>query len=193
MAKKIFIEDMTTEQRTEVFNKNQKLRHLILDDMQDSEMDWISEKLDYIRSCLSDWEIGIVSHCWIKTNPSKIGAFLDGMEKMSKDFQPFNDEDQKRIMKELKAAVETYFNANSDLEEYEELEEKAIQAVQQTADELARQFQKDLACLYDSKNQLDYFLEFYADARMDGNQYYIIAGDENYGLKRDVSYIESFK
>jgi hypothetical protein len=193
MTTKKYIEEMSKEELTNVFNANSKLQNDVLEDMIDSEMHWIGEKLDYIRDSLSDWSIGTGQRNYIKVNTDRLTDFLHGLSEMDKGVPAFNDEKAAEVIGNLEAAYNAYYYADAYAHNYEELEEAADRAAQKAADELARQFDRDLSYLYDTENQLDYFLEFYADARMDDEEtYYVIVEEGTFKLYEDVSYTKSY-
>lgn len=198
MTNKKFIEEMTKEERTEVFNKNTGLQHKVLDDMQDSEMDWIGEKLDYIREHLSDWSVGTGARPYIYASTMNgtrtMSGILEGLKKMDAEVPAFGDDKAAEVIGNLEKAIDEYFDAESDRDDYDDLEEAAEKAVQTALDELAAQFEKDLNYCYDSDTQLSYFLEFYADARMDDEEtFYIIPEEGTYKLYEDVAYTKTFE
>ncbi|QIW88608.1 hypothetical protein P59_239 [Bacillus phage P59] len=189
MTTKKFVEEMSQEELVKVFNANEKLQNEVLEDMIDSEMHWIGEKLDYVRDSLSDWSVGTCQRSYITVK--KMNSFLQGLIEMDKSVPAFNDEKAAEVIGNLQKAFDAYYYA--EVEEEDDLEELAEKAAQEAADELAAQFDRDLNYLYSHDAQLSYFLEFYADARMDDPEtYYIIEEEETYKLYQDVSYTKSY-
>jgi hypothetical protein len=195
MTTKKFIEEMNNEELTQVFNANQKLQEQVLEDMIDSEMYWIGEKLDYVRDSLSDWSIGTGQRNYIKVNHNYLKEFLEGLIEMDKSVPAFSEKKAEEVIGKFEQAHNLYYYADVDDYNYEELEDKAERAAQEAANELAEQFDRDLDHIYADENQLIYFLEFYADARMadvEAETYYIIEEEGTFKLYQDVSYTKSF-
>lgn len=193
MTTKKFIEEMNKEELTQVFNANEKLQEQVREDMTESEMYWIGDRLNYVREYLSDWSVGPDQRNYIKVNPNCINEFLHGLTNMDNEVPAFSDKKAAEVIGNLQAAYDLYYYTDCNDHEHEELEEKAERAAQEAANELAKQFERDLDGVYDSENQLSYFLDFYADARMDeAETYYIIEEEGTFKLYKDVSYTQTF-
>lgn len=195
MTDRKYIEELTVEELTQVFNNNEKLQNQVLEDMIESEMHWISEKMDYIRKSLSDWSIGTGQRNYIIVKTRSMNEFLEGLKQMGREVPAFSDTKAAEIIGKLEKAAEAYYNADIDIDEdeYDLLEEGAEDALKEAADELADQFTRDLNGLYDHDTQLDYFLDFYSNARMEEEEtYYIHSDSETYKLYQDVSYTKSY-
>ena len=101
----INIKEMNNEQLTEVFNANNKLEEKVLDDMIESEMFWIGEQLDYIRSAMKDWSIGPDNRSYITVRDSE--AFIEGVIVMDESVPLFSDKN-KVIIYDTKAKFDEY-------------------------------------------------------------------------------------
>ena len=60
--------ELTIEQLTNVINHSKKLRQELEDYICDTEMAWISEKLDKVRSSLQDWSVGFYQKNYINVD-----------------------------------------------------------------------------------------------------------------------------
>jgi hypothetical protein len=185
MAKR-YVEKLSKEELVKVFEANAKLREAVYGDMVDSEMFWIGEQLDYIKDSLQDWSIGVYNYNYISVKD--IDGFIDGLIKMNKEVPLF--EDTKQIFEVERMRDEFYIKDCYD-EDYEEAEEKLDEAVKALAEEVVKQFEKRLNDCADNDNMLEYFLDFYYDARMESGSMYI--QDDSYELYEDVSYTKSYK
>lgn len=205
----INITEMNNEQLTEVFNANRKLQEKVLEDMIDSEMMWIGEELAYLKSSLKDWSIGTCQYNYIKVGDSQ--EFIAKLKDLQQDYGLFSDS-EKHIITDTEALADKYFNMEGpyegDFEDYEDYEE-ALEVYEQEMDELEEQFEEAVEALaeavadkyterldyfYASEAQLNYFLEFYANERLDDNYYIDTTNTANpYELFQDVAYTKSFK
>lgn len=76
--------ELSTEQLTNIVNSSTKLRNELDKFIQDYEMYWISEKLDYVRDSLANWSVGFYNKNFLKVRDYE--AFVDGVEKSIKDY-----------------------------------------------------------------------------------------------------------
>lgn len=182
-----YVEELSKEELVKVFHANAGLRSEITDDMYESEMMWVNEKLEYIRSSARDWSIGAYGYNYITVNNS--GDFVEGLVKMDKEVPLFGDEEAKQIykVKELKDQVWEKDQCDDD---FDELEEEFEEAVKELAEAVAGQLKKDLEGCYNEEYMLDYFLDFYLDARIEKGTLYI--EDDDYTLCEDISYTKRY-
>ena len=152
--------DLNTEELTLVFENNSKLQEKVFDDMFDNAAFWCSEYLNCWKGGI-DYSIGWDRGTYFKCTDQN--SFLDGLEKAQETFCFLADEYNKTI-KYCRELIEELENA------------------------CYKRFMGEYEYCFDSKNQLDYFLNFYADERMD-EDFYI---DENYLLYEHVEYIKSY-
>lgn len=183
---KRYVEELNKEELKAVFNNNEKLRTDVMEDAADGELNWVGEKLDYVRSYMSGWNIGAYDRSYIIVKNHR--DFLEGLQTMDNEVPAFSDEKAKRIYE----AVELCRQLDETQDQLDELDweddekaynelEKEVEAlteqfesdVEQLGDMLATQLQRDLEYCYEEDNALDYFLNFYVEARMDGHTYYV--------------------
>ena len=104
--------------------------------------------------------------------------------------RPLGDKYTPMVENAVRLADELYdVNMIDEVERAEELEEKVERVAEEIADKMVATYTRilDNYCL-DDIHVCDYFVEIYADARMD-DDYYV---DSDYRLFRDVSYTESY-
>ncbi len=181
IMEKKFILDMDTEELEKVFNANEKLRNDILDDMIETEMHYISEQLDYFRHSLSDWSIGTSQRNYMIVND--YASFINGVEKVEKAIPILIDSD-KPVLEEAVKAVEEYRSANMYTDEFEDIEINLTCMARNLADAVVHRFNQTLDGCFKEEYQLDYFIEFYSDARLDDNCY---IDTPDYILKEDIT------
>jgi hypothetical protein len=187
---KKYIEELTKEELKLVFKANYKLQTEVYEDMVDSELHWVGEQLDYIRASLLDWSIGANNYNYIKVKDNS--GFIDGLIEMDKGIPLFNDTDAKQIYEVEKLRYEL-FNKDCEDEDYDDVEEQYEAQVKELAEAVTRQFGRRLDDCSNSEYQLDYFIEFYADARLEKDLFYVDDEDDSYELFEDVAYIKSYK
>jgi hypothetical protein len=187
---KKYIEELTKEELKLVFKANYKLQTEVYEDMVDSELYWVGDQLDYIRGSLRDWSIGANNYNYIKVKDNS--GFIDGLIEMDKGIPLFSDKEAKQIY-EVQELRDRFYEMPSDEDGYEELEEEYEAAVQELAEAVTRQFGRRLDDCSNSEYQLDYFIEFYAESRLEKDLFYIDDEDDSYELFEDVAYIKSYK
>lgn len=207
---KLFIENMSKEQLTEVFEANQELQNKVYEDMVDSELLWVGDQLDYIRSYLSDWSIGPDNRNYI--NVSDSDGFINGLIEMDNGIPLFSDK-EKVIIYDTKKLYDTFYNMEEPYEgDFEDEEgdfdeeaydkawedynnsEKALdEAVDKLADAVVDKYTEIFDHMYNDDVQLDYFLDFYYDARMEPETFYIETENDSFELFECVAYTKSYK
>jgi hypothetical protein len=186
---KKFISELTTEELKQVFKANHKLQGDVYEDMIDSEMHWIGEQLDYIRDSLRDWSIGAYGHNFIKIKDTD--KFIAGLIKMDNGIPLFSDKDAKQIY-EVEKLRDSFYNKDSDDEDYEEVEEELEEAVKELAEAVVDKFTQRLYDCSNSDYQLDYFIEFYCDSRLEQDLVYIDDETDSFELFEDIGYTKSY-
>ena len=184
--RKRYVEELSKEELVKVFKANARLQKAVYADMVDSELFWIGEQLDYIKDSLQDWSIGVYNHNYISVKD--IDGFIDGLIEMNKEVPLF--EDTKQIFEVDRMINEFYIKDCYD-EDYEEAEKELEKAIKDLTEKVVRHFEERLDWCLDRDNQLEYFLDFYYDARMESGAMYI--KDDSYELYEDVSYTKSYK
>lgn len=173
------IGNLTIDELEKVFDANDKLQKDVADDYEESQMDYISDILDDLRSSLTDYSIGFYQHNFICYNNER--DLFSAALQACKDYGFLPDKTAARIDYYL-SRCDVLDMMDYDNKHYTELSEY----IENAADETARTIEHEFNILtdYSENDLLDYFKEFYADERMDGD-YYI---DDNYILYQHIEY-----
>ncbi len=161
-----YIYELTDNEKRELIENNTALQNMVYDDMIDTESDFITEQLDCIRAGLRDYSIGAYNRNIIIVSDAL--KFLDGLEQLQKKYCTLPDDMQPEIDHVLKArdrfrVMDMSYNNLYMLSEW--LDKKA----QYFADCITDYFS---SCLEPSRDDMiSYFIEFYADERMDDSFY----------------------
>ena len=167
---KFTIEMLDTAARIELIESNHTLAGMVYDDMAENEMYFITDQLHYIKPALKNWSIGPASYNYIIVDDALM--FFDGLEELQKNYCTLSDDMAPEISKAL-AARDRFRNMDMSYGNLHQLSEWLDHKAQYFADCMARYFER---CLDFSHNDMvSYFLEFYADERMN-DSYYIENG-----------------
>ena len=165
-----YIHELTDNEKRELIENNSALANMVYDDMIDNESDFITEQLDCIRAGLRDYSIGAYNKNIIIVSDAL--KFLDGLEKLQKRYCTLPDSMQPEIDRVLAARVRFYTMSYNN-KNYDMLDAWIDEKSQYFADCITDYFSK---CLEPSRDDMiSYFIEFYADERMD-ESYYIKNG-----------------
>lgn len=186
----LFVSEMNSEVLTQVFNRNNELQNEVLDDMIESEMFLIGEKMDYIREYLQDWSIGTCSHIYLYVKEGKEREFIDGVIAIQNDFCLLPDSDDEFIA-QVAEKIEQYENEEMYSDEYYSLENEVEQLTKQLTEKIAQQFKESLDACYGRDAQLSYFLDFYKEERLNQDAYIIVENDD-FILNEDISYTKKY-
>ena len=180
-----YLNELEREELIRVFENNSNLQEKVFDDMFNNAAFWCSEYLD----C---WKRGGIDYCigWDRGtyfNAKDWRLFLEGLEEAQKTFCFLSDNYNPLIEKAWKLYNNYTYHAYdfSDLN-YERIENRLTDIIETLESACYDRFMDEYKCCFDSKNQLEYFLEFYVAERMDGD-FYI---DENYSLYEHVEHVE---
>ena len=165
-----YIHELTDNEKRALIENNATLQNMVYDDMIENEMYFISEQLNYIAPGLRDYSVGAYNRNIIIVSDAL--KFLDGLEELQKNYCTLPDDLQPEIDRVLKArdrfrVMDMNYNNLYNLSCW--LDQKA----QYFADRITDYFSR---CLEPSRDDMiSYFIEFYADERMD-ESYYIKDG-----------------
>lgn len=165
-----YIHELTDNEKRELIENNSALANMVYDDMIENEMYFISEQLNYIAPGLRDYSIGSYNYNYLTVGNSV--EFLDGLEKLQEYYCTLPDDINDEIKRVLDARdrfyLMSYNNKNYDL-----LDAWIDKKAQYFADCITDYFSRCLDPTHD--DMIEYFIEFYADERMD-ETYYIKDG-----------------
>ena len=166
-----YINELTETEKRELIKNNSALQNMVYNDMNDNECDFISEQFEYLLKGCRDYHIAPYTHNYIIVSDAL--KFLDGLETLQKNYCTLPDDMHNEIKRVLEArdrfrVMDMNYNNLYNLSCW--LDKKA----QYFADCITDYFS---ACLEPSRDDMiSYFIEFYADERMD-ESYYIENGE----------------
>lgn len=184
---RIYKNDMTVEQLERVYDTNEKLQEIVTDDyMEDMVMHTVGEYLEPLKHLLDDWSIGYGQHnvLYIRDDIRLPHA----VRELQQDFGFLSDEDYQEVEKTIKE-IESY--EDTDFESDDVMYSTLADLEQQSnhvRDMLMEQFDELLR--YPTQEEMkDYFLEYYAECRLDADVY---IDNGTYTLYKEVAYTESY-
>ena len=161
-----YIHELTDNEKRELIENNNELQNMVYNDMIENEMYFISEQLDHIRAGLRDYSVGPYNRNIIIVSDAL--KFLDGLEKLQQYYCTLPDNMTTEINTVLLArdrfrSIDMSYNKLYNLSVW--LDQKA----QYFADCITDYFSR---CLDPTRaDMIEYFIEFYADERMDESFY----------------------
>lgn len=165
-----YINQLTDNEKRALIENNGALQNMVYDDMIENEMYFISEQLNYIAPGLRDYSIGAYNRNIIIVSDAL--KFLDGLETLQKNYCALPDELTPEIDRVLKAR-DRFYLMDYNNKNYDMLDAWIDKKAQYFADCITDYFS---GCLEPSRDDMiSYFIEFYADERMD-NSFYIDNG-----------------
>lgn len=181
------VKDLNTEELKLVFENNSKLQEKVFDDMFDNANFWNGEYLDCWNRKGIEYYIGWDRGTYFKSKDNEL--FIDGLKEVQRIYCFLADKYNKKIEYVEKLLNKlNYLYYNSSEENYNRLEMRIDELIEELETACYDRFMSEYEYCFDSKNQLDYFLNFYADERMN-NDFYV---DEEYILFEHVEYVKSY-
>ena len=179
--------DLNTEELKLVFENNSKLQEKVFNDMMDNADFWCGEYLDCWNRKGIDFSIGWDRGTYFKCTDRDY--FIDGLKEVQHVYCFLADEYNKKIeyVEKLLNKLD-YLYYNSSEENYNRLETRINELIEELETACYDRFMLEYEYCFDSKNQLEYFLDFYAAERID-NDFYI---NEDYTLFKHVEYVKSY-
>lgn len=161
-----YIHELIDEQKRALIENNSALANMVYDDMIENEMYFITEQLDYIRAGLRDYSVGPYNRNIIIVSDAL--KFLDGLEKLQQYYCTLPDSMTTEINTVL-AARDRFRSIDMSYNNLYNLSVWLDQKAQYFADCITDYFS---SCLEPSRDDMiSYFIEFYADERMDDSFY----------------------
>lgn len=165
-----YINQLTDNEKRALIENNSALQNMVYDDMIEGEMLFVSEQLNYIAPGLRDYSIGSYNYNYLTVGNSV--KFLDGLEKLQQYYCTLPDRMTTEIYTVL-AARERFYLMDYNNKNYDMLDAWIDEKAQYFADCICNYFSSCLDPSHD--DMVNYFIEFYADERMD-ETYYIKDG-----------------
>ena len=161
-----YIHQLTDNEKRELIENNSALANMVYDDMIDGEMNFITEQLHYIAPGLRDYEIGSYNYNYMTVGNSV--KFLDGLEELQKHYCTLPDDMHDEIKRVLEARNRFYLMDYNN-KNYDMLDAWIDKKAQHFADCITNYFS---SCLDPTRDDMiNYFIEFYADERIDESFY----------------------
>ena len=161
-----YINQLTNNEKRELIENNSALANMVYDDMIENEMYFISEQLNYIAPGLRDYSIGSYNRNYMTVGNSV--KFLDGLEELQKCYCTLPDDINDEI-KRVSAARDRFYLMDYNNKNYDMLDAWIDEKAQYFADCITNYFSSYLDPTHG--DMVDYFIEFYADERMDESFY----------------------
>jgi hypothetical protein len=183
-----YLHELNLEELKEVYNKNQNLQEEVFDDMVETAAFWCSEYLACwnnrgINYCIG-WDRGTYFKCTDRE------YFIEGLKSVQRMFGFLADEWNEKIkyIEKLLTKLD-YLYYNSSAENYDRVEARIDELIKELEMACYKWLMSEYEDCFDNENQLDYFLNFFADERMD-DSFYV---DDDMELFEHVEYIKSYK
>lgn len=161
-----YIYQLTDDEKRELIENNNALANMVYDDMMDGEMHFITEQLNYIAPGLRDYSIGSYNYNYLTVGNSV--KFLDGLEQLQKCYCTLPDDMNDEIKRVLEAR-ERFYLMDYNNKNYDVLDAWIDKKAQYFANCITDYFSM---CLDPTRaDMIEYFIEFYADERMDESFY----------------------
>lgn len=165
-----YINELTDNEKRALIENNSALANMVYDDMIEGEMLFVSEQLNCIAAALRDYSIGAYNRNTIIVSDAL--KFLDGLELLQKNYCTLPDDMHDEIERVL-LARDRYLYNDMSYDNYYMLGDWLDKKAQYFADCVTDYFSM---CLDPTRADIiEYFIEFYADERMD-ETYYIKDG-----------------
>lgn len=179
------LSEMTYKQLVDLFNNNKSIRNKAFDRAMDNAYFWCGEYLDCFEHGAVDYSIGYDRGAYFRIK-NRYG-FLDGMEKLQKDYCFLENKYTSKI-DELRKMLDRYNYDDMSDEEYDALEEKLDEEFDELEEKTFKRLMLEYETAFEENAQLDIFLSCMVDElEADG---YITEG---YKLVREVRYTETLE
>lgn len=155
------ISELNNDELRKVFQENEKLQNEVEEYLTESEMYYISENLDRFRKYLKDWSIGFYNQNYIQIKDGFESEFIEGVFDARNDYGFLSDEEFEKWQ-----SVDFYeYDEWNDIHELNEsLFNEFVEVVLNRFNEMTNISNYDIE---------DYFVEFYADAIMNDENFYV--------------------
>lgn len=176
------IADLNREELKRVYKTNSKLRDSIREDYEDNQMYIVNETLDYFRSSLADYSIGLYNNNYINIRDKN--KFLEGVIRANSNHKLCVNDDS-TILYEAINIHNKLQNTDYDEENYKILENKFNLMIEELKENVLKEF-NDMTMPESECYLLEAFIMIYVDDEINDNEFYI---DEDYVLYKRVSYL----
>lgn len=179
------LSEMTYEQLVELFNNNKSIRDKAFDRAMDNAQFWCGEYLDCFNRDAISYSIGYDRGAYFRID-NRYG-FLDGLEKLQKNYGFLKDEYTSKI-DELRKMLDRYNYDDMSDEEYNVLEEKLDEEFDELEEKTFKRLMSEYEAAFEEDTQISTFVSCMVD-ELEADDY--IA--EGYKLVREVHYMETLE
>lgn len=181
------ISELSNDELTEVFEKNEKLREEVENDAMESASLTVSEILSYFERNDIDYSISCYEDRGDFLKIIDIDNFLKSLSLLQKEIYVLDEKDE-QLLNLVKKKQIIYCNMDSYNTNWHNLYRWIEKKAEYLANSLYRYIRSEYDYYTESKNLLQYFLEFYAEERMD-ESYYITP---DYSLFQHIEYEKEY-
>lgn len=179
------LSEMTCEQLVDLFDNNKSIRDKAFDRAMDDAQYWCGEYLDCFKRWAVDYSIGWDRGAYFRIK-NRYG-FLDGMEKLQKDYCFLENKYTSKI-DELRKMLDHYNYDDMSDEEYNALDEQLDEEFAELEEKTFKRLMSEYETAFEENAQIDIFVSCMVDElEADG---YITEG---YKLVREVRYTETLE
>lgn len=182
--------ELNQEELLKVFEVNSKLEEQVFNDMFDNAHFWNTEYLDSWNGGI-DYCIGYDRGTYFNCTDEEL--FLDGLKK-AQEMYGFLADKYNPVIEYAEKLLNRMDNLDYDSKyydnNYERLAERVTELINELEHECYKRFMDEYECCFDDENKKLYFIEFYADSRMDDDDFYV---DDDYVLYEHIEYEKSYK
>ncbi|HEK8846008.1 TPA: hypothetical protein STX52_003209 [Clostridioides difficile] len=173
------IADLNREELKIMWEKNSQLREDVRETCEDNDMYWIDEILCHLNKSLIDWSVGFYNNNYIKIKDKH--KFLLELKSVCEKFLFLSEED----LKSLEYAI-TLINKLQCMD----FENKRFNMLENKINSLVKKFEEKVIEEFNNMTEplgeeylLESFIEFYVDAHLDDDNFYI---DSDYILYEKI-------
>ncbi|HGM3195536.1 TPA: hypothetical protein ACKOIF_000912 [Clostridioides difficile] len=173
------IADLNKEELKIIWEKNSQLREDVRKACEDNDMYWIDEILCNLNKSLTDWSIGFYNNNYIKIGDNH--KFLLELKSVCEKYSFLSEEDLKSLEYAI-ALINKLHCMDFENKRFDMLENKINNMVKKLEEKVIEEFNKMTEPL-DKEYLLENFIEFYVDANLDDDNFYI---DNEYVLYEKI-------
>ncbi|EGT4582865.1 hypothetical protein QRX12_15445 [Clostridioides difficile] len=173
------IANLNKEELKIIWEKNSQLREDVRKACEDNDMYWIDEILCHLNKSLDDWSIGFYNDNYIKIEDNH--KFLLELKSVCEKFS-FLSEEEQRPLEYAISLIDKLHCMDFENKRFNMLENKINNMVKKLEEKVIEEFNKMTEPL-DKEYLLENFIEFYVEAYLNDNEFYI---DNEYVLYEKI-------
>lgn len=151
------------EEIKDILNDNKGFYNMLIEYIEDCEMDFIRDYIKEIKNSLKRYEISFDGINYIYVDNDKYNEFIEGLKKIQKYYELFNDEEYKIILYTEKL-IDIFKDMNYDNKQYDNLSNR----IDDMIDKISDMFIKYINNITDNiddyiDDYIDNFIEYYKE------------------------------